>query len=79
MEAICELYTIEHDCIGKGYLGIDLDWDHAAKLVHLSMLDYVKEALICFGHLPPTHPHDKTDYGQRIQYSEEEDNPHQQG
>ena len=70
-------YTISHYLEGKRYLGIDLDWDYERQKVHLSMLLYVKEALIQFNHALPRgphdhpHPHIKPKYGQKVQYIEE--------
>ena len=51
MGVLREFYTIGHDWSDKDYLGIDIDWDYAARLVHLSMLEYVKDAIIRFDHL----------------------------
>ena len=33
---------------GKKYLGIDIYRDYKQKEVHVSMLNYVPEALVCF-------------------------------
>ena len=69
-------YTISHDCNGKRYLGIDLDWDYDEWKFHFSMLKYVKEALIRFNHAVPhcpqdqPHPHNKTKYDKK-KYTEQ--------
>ena len=79
MTSLEQNYTISHDWKGKRYLGIDLDWDYNERKVHLSMMKYVKEALIRFNHAVPfrpqyqPHPHIKLKYGQKMQYTEEED------
>ena len=80
MAVLQKHYTISHDWTGKRYLGIDLDWDYEHRKVHLSMLLYVKEALIRFNHAMPKrpqdhpHPHIKPKYGQRAQYTKDEEN-----
>ena len=53
MNVLEQHYTISHDWTGKRYLGIDLDWDYDERKVHLSMLKYIKEALILFNHAVP--------------------------
>jgi hypothetical protein len=53
-----------------------IDWDYINKNVHVSMLDYVPEALIRFQHAPPTkpqhqpYPHIKPMYSATKQYAE---------
>ncbi len=55
---------------------MNIDWDYIDKKVHVSMLDYVPEALIQFHHAPPTkpqhqpYPHIKPAYGATKQYAE---------
>ena len=46
-------YKISTDWSCKRYLGINLDWDYANKKVHLSMLQYVINALKRFNHKKP--------------------------
>ena len=54
-----------------------LDWDYKRIEVHISMLDYVVEALIFFQHNAPKklqarpHPHIKPKYEEKLQYAEE--------
>ena len=38
-------YTISHDWEGKLYLSLDLYWDYDKQCVHLSILNYVIDAL----------------------------------
>ena len=72
-------YTINHYWEGNRYLGINLDWDYERRKVHLSMILYVKEALIRFNYAVPCrpydqpHPHIKPKYGKKVQYTKEED------
>ena len=72
------IYNISHDWSVNLYFGIDLDWDYERRKVHLSILLYVKEALIIFNHAVPRqtqdqpHPHINPNYGQKLQYTKEE-------
>ena len=74
-----EHYQITEDWRGSKYLGLDLDWDYEKREVHLSMLDYVRKALLRFQHKRPNrpqhqpYPHVPVQYGQKIQYTEPED------
>ena len=62
-------YKCTIDWEGKKYLGMDIDWDYIASKVHVSMLDYVPEALVRFQHKAPRkpqhqpYPHVKPTYG----------------
>jgi hypothetical protein len=64
------------DWSGARFLGMNINWDYINKNVHVSMLDYVPEALIRFQHAPPTKPqhqpytHNKPTYGATKQYAE---------
>jgi hypothetical protein len=55
---------------------MNIDWDYINKSIHVSMFDYVPEALIRFQHAPlakPQHqlyPHVKPVYGASNQYAE---------
>ena len=40
-----ENYTISIDWEGKRYLGMNLNWDHNNRKVHVSMLEYVMESI----------------------------------
>jgi hypothetical protein len=51
-----EHYKCSQDWTGAQYLDMDIDWDYATKKVHISMLDYVPEALIHFQHQKPCKP-----------------------
>ena len=58
---------------------MDIDWDYIASKVHVSMLDYVPEALVRFQHKAPIkpqhqpYPHVKPAYGATKQYAEAND------
>jgi hypothetical protein len=66
-------YTIDTNWEGTRYLGLTLDWDYTERKVHLSMLGYIQNALICFGHEPPDkpqmqpYPHTTPTYGTTVQ------------
>jgi hypothetical protein len=70
-------YKCLHDWDGQRYLGMNINWDYTGRAVHVSMLDYVPEALTCFQHTPPRipqhqpHPHVKPTYGAKAQYTED--------
>ena len=49
-------YTISYDWTSKQYLCLDLDWEYDDRKFHLSMLKYVKEALVRFNHSIPRRP-----------------------
>ncbi len=53
---LSEHYKCSHDWNGTRYLGMTIDWDYTGCTVHLSMLDYVPEALVRFQHKPPRKP-----------------------
>jgi hypothetical protein len=71
-----EHYKCSQDWSGTRYLGMNINWDYINKNVHVSMLDYVPEALIQSQHAPPTkpqhqpYPHIKPVYGATNQYAE---------
>jgi hypothetical protein len=54
---------------------MNMDWDYAQRQVHVSMLDYVPEALTHFPHHKPCtlqhqpYPHVKPNYGAKAQYT----------
>jgi hypothetical protein len=58
---------------------MNLDWDYTGQAVHVSMLDYVPEALARFQHKPPRtpqhqpYPHIKPTYGATAQYTKDVD------
>ncbi len=70
-------YRCLHDWDGQQYLGMNLDWDYTGQDVHVSMLDYVPEALARFQHKPPRtpqhqpYPHIKPTYGATAQYTKD--------
>ena len=72
-------YKISANWSGKRYLGINLDWDYAHLKVHLSMLQYVIDALKRFNHKHPhkpqdqPYPHVKPNYGAKAQYAADAD------
>ena len=75
LAAIKEHYECKADWDGARYLGLILDWDYEKREVHLSMPEYVMEALQRFQHKPPKHqqhqPHKHVvpTYGQKVQYA----------
>jgi hypothetical protein len=70
-------YRCSHDWDGQGYLSMNLGWDYTGRAVHVSMLDYVPEALARFQHKPlrtPQHqpyPHIKQTYSATAQYTKD--------
>ena len=72
-------YTCSQDWDGKTYLGMDIDWYYTQKKVHVSMLEYVPEALVRFQHVTPQnpqhqlYPHAKPTYRATHQYTEAQD------
>jgi hypothetical protein len=58
---------------------MSMDWDYNSHKVHVSMLDYVPEALTRFQHPAPNkpqhqpYPHVKPNYGVKAQYTEDTD------
>lgn len=74
-----EHYTISQDWTGNRYLGLTLDWDYENQEVHVSMPDYVPEALARFQVKTPKraqhqpYPHIARKYGAKQQYAEDED------
>lgn len=79
LAALEEHYTISEDWTGNRYLGLTLDWDYENKEVHVSMPDYVPDALARFKVKTPKraqhqpYPHIQRRYGAKQQYTEEED------
>ncbi len=70
-------YRCLHDWDGQQYLGMNLNWDYTGQAVHVSMLDYVPEALARFQHKPPRtpqhqpYPQVKPTYGATAQYTKD--------
>ena len=56
MSILKTYYAISHDWEEKSYLGLDLDWDYKKRCVHLSMLNYIVDALKRFHYLQPRKP-----------------------
>ena len=70
-------YVCSIDWTGMSYIGMNMDWDYTQHQVHVSMLDYVPEALTCFCHCKPRipqhqpYPHVKpTAHGAKAQFTE---------
>ena len=67
------------DPSGTKFLGFFLDWVYSARKVYLLMPNYVQHALHRLQHSLPTrlqhapHRHKKTVYGQKIQFSDSQD------
>jgi hypothetical protein len=79
MNILKQDYEIDTNWEGTCCLDLTLDWDYKQRKVHLSMPDYLGNALVRFGHEPPTkpqmqpHPHTIPTYGATIQYTEATD------
>jgi hypothetical protein len=69
LKVLTQHYTCSQDWDGKRYVGMNIDWDYVNQKVHVSMLDYVPEALLRFKHKAPrkpqhqSYPHIKPTYG----------------
>ena len=79
MAVLRKSYKISSNWEGKLYLVLDLDWDYEKLEVHLSMLNYVDDALKRFNHKKPRnpqeqpYPHTKPVYGAKSQFADPED------
>jgi hypothetical protein len=69
VNAIKEHYDVTEDWEGKRYLGLTFDWDYTKRKVHLSMPDYIPDALVRFNREHPQqsqnlpHAHNPPNYG----------------
>ena len=78
VSVIDEHYDCKCEWDGRRYLGLTLDWDYEQRKIHLSMPDYIPDALKRFKHMKPKqpqlspHPHTIPQYGQKTQYAKEE-------
>ena len=67
--ALDKHYETTINMTGKRYLGLTLDWDYSKREVHVSMLEYIPDALVRFQHQAPKkpqyqpHPHVEPTYG----------------
>ena len=72
-------YQITVDPSGTKFLGFVFDWDYPARKVYLSMPNYVQHAIHRLQNSLPTrlqhapHRHNKPAYGQKIQFSDSQD------
>ena len=79
LKTLWDKYHITIDSSGKKILGFVLDWHYPSRKVYLSMPNYVKHALHWLQHSLPTrlqhapHRHNKPAYGQKIQFSDSQD------
>ena len=79
IQALRDKYQITIDPSGTKFLGFVLDWKYPARKVYISMPNYVKHALHRLQHSMPTrlqhalHRHNKPTYGQKIQFSDPQD------
>jgi hypothetical protein len=70
-------HKCSQDWDGQCYLGMNIDWDYNDKKVHVSMLEYMPEALTQFQHAAPKkpqhqpYPHVTPTYGAKVQYAED--------
>ena len=75
---ISERYDVTTDWDGKRYLGLTFDWDYDRREVHLTMPDYIPDALKRFKRerpnkrQPQPHPHIPPNYGAKQQFAKEE-------
>ena len=73
-------YKCKLEWEGQQYLGMDIDWDYTGHTVHISMLEYVPDALTRFQHPPPCipqhqpYPHIKPNCGAKAQLTENVNN-----
>ena len=79
LSALKDQYVISEDWEAKIYCGVTLDWDYVLRTCILSMPDYVINDLQSFLHKRSAkaqhapHPWTKPVFGQKIQFTEEED------
>ena len=75
-----ENYDITEDWEGKRYLGLTFDWNYDTHIVHLSMPNYIPDALKNFKRKKPKiwqgspHQHTVPNYGAKRQFIETESN-----
>jgi hypothetical protein len=75
--ALEEHYKLTCNWTGKQYIGISLDWDYNKHHVHLSMPNYVQQALKKFQHKAGKlqqvpHQSSQVQYGAKKQYTTQE-------
>ena len=81
MASLQEKYTISHEWEGKRYIGLAIDWDYDQGEVHISIPNYIQDALTRFHHHQPKkpqdqpHPHIAPKHGTKQQFTEVEDTP----
>ena len=74
-----EHYDVTVEEGGERYLGLTLDWDYKGRKVHLSMPEYIPDALKRFKRERPNriqnspHKHIPPDYGAKQQFAQPED------
>ncbi len=79
LQVVTTNYKCAIDWEGRRYLGMVINWDYMQKKAHVSMLEYVPEALVQFRHKAPQTPqhqpylHVKPTYGATRQYAEAHD------
>ena len=56
IQLLSTTYTVTTDFTGVKYCGLTLLWDYTNRTVQLSMLGYIKAALLRFQHETPTRP-----------------------
>ena len=80
IKCVKENYDITEDWEGKGYLGLNFDWNYDTRSVHLYMPDYIHEALKRFKREKPkiwqVSPHQQTvpNYGAKQKFAETDSN-----
>jgi hypothetical protein len=79
IKTLKEHYEVEEDWKRRRYVGITIDWDYKKSKVHLSMPEYVEQALARFGYPIPDkpqhqpHQHAISMYGATVQYAKPKD------
>ncbi len=80
LDTVQQFYKCLCNWDGKRYCGLTIKWDYNGQKVHLSMPNYINNALARFQHTPPQkwqdqpYSHVKPTYGAKKQYSQVEDN-----
>jgi hypothetical protein len=75
LKTVQKYYKCLFEVEGERYCGLTIKWDYNGKKVHLSMPEYVTNALKQFQHPPPPvrqdqpHPHIAKTYGAKVQHA----------
>jgi hypothetical protein len=69
-------YECSMDWKGELFCGVHLDWDYKNRKVRLSMPNYARNALIKFGHRPPSKPQHAPYPAAPVQYGSKKQHVH---